>query len=44
VTGVQTCALPISYQSRHRLGDTLAENGELDEDETDNGEPDEDLP
>ncbi len=30
-----------AYQRRRRLGDALAENGELDE--ADNGEPDEDL-
>lgn len=33
-----------AYQRRRRLGDALAENGELAEAEADNGEPDEDLP
>jgi CDP-diacylglycerol--serine O-phosphatidyltransferase len=33
-----------AYQRRRRLGDALAENGELDDEESDNGEPDEDLP
>ncbi len=33
-----------AYQHRRRLGDARGENGELDEDEADNGEPDENLP
>jgi len=33
-----------AYQRGRRLGDALGENGELDEDEADNGAPDENLP
>jgi len=33
-----------AYQRRRRLGDARGENGELDDEESDNGEPDEDLP
>jgi CDP-diacylglycerol--serine O-phosphatidyltransferase len=33
-----------AYQHRRRLGEARGENGELDEDEADNGAPDENLP